>query len=161
MAFDAFLELDGVKGESTRDGYKEQIPVISFSWGGQNSVSIGVKGGASSGKGTVTSLNLMKKSDGASPLLFQKCMMGEHIKKATLTLLKAGGKAPVDFIKYEMEMVYIESVQYSGSEGGDDVPMESTSLAFGKITYTYTPQKPDGTKGSPVVGTWDVTQVKA
>lgn len=159
MAFDAFLKLDGVEGESTRKGFEKQIPIASFSWGGMNPPTIGVTGGGGGGKGTLTSLSVMKKADSSSPTFFQKCMEGEHFKKATLTLMKAGGKAPIDFIKYDLETVYIESVQYSGASNGDDVPMESVTLAFGKLTYTYTPQTATGTKGSPVVGQWDVTKV--
>jgi type VI secretion system secreted protein Hcp len=161
MAFDAFLKIDGIEGEATRKGFEKQIDILSFSWGGSNPATIGVRGGGGGGKGTLSSLNVMRKSDSASPKLFQKMMEGEHIKKATLTLNKAGGKAPVDFIKYELETVYIDSVQTSGSEGGDDAPMESIGLTFGKITFTYTPQKADGTKGSPVVGQWDVTKVSS
>jgi type VI secretion system secreted protein Hcp len=161
MAFDAFLKIDGIDGESTRKGFEKQIPILSFSWGGTNPSTIGVTGGGGGGKGTLSSLNVMKKSDSSSPKFFQKCMEGEHIKKAALTLLKAGGKEAVDFVKYELENVFIDSVQYSGAQGGDDAPMESISVAFGKVTYTYTPQKPDGTKGSPVVGQWDVTKVSA
>jgi type VI secretion system secreted protein Hcp len=159
MAYDAFLQLEGVDGESTRKGYEKQMAVISFSWGGSNPSTIGVTGGGGGGKGELSSLSIMKKADAASPLLYQKCMEGNHFGKAKLTLLKSGGKESVDFIVYEMEKVYVDSVQYSGSEGGDDQPMESISLSFGKLSYTFTPQKPDGTKGSPVVGSWDVTLV--
>jgi type VI secretion system secreted protein Hcp len=159
MAFDAFLKLEGIDGESTRKGYEKQMAILSFSWGGSNPSTIGVTGGGGGGKGELSSLSFMKKADSASPLTFQKCMEGEHIKKATLTLLKSGGKEAVDFVKYEMEKVYIDSVQYSGSSGGDDQPIESISLSFGKLSYTFTPQKADGTKGSPVVGQWDVTTV--
>jgi type VI secretion system secreted protein Hcp len=159
MAFDAFLKIDGVDGESTRKGYEKQIPILSFSWGGSNPATIGVDGGGGAGKGVLSSLSIMKKSDASSPLIFQKCMEGEHIKSAKLTLMKAGGKAPIDFVVYELSIVYIDSVQYSGSQGGDDAPMESVSLTFGKMTYTFTPQTATGTKGSPVVGQWDITTV--
>lgn len=161
MAFDAFLKLEGIDGESTRKGYEKQMAVISFSWAGSNPSTIGVTGGGGGGKGELSSLSIIKKADSASPLMFQKCMEGEHVPKASLTLLKAGGKEAVDFIKYEMEKVYIDSVSYSGSEGGDDQPTESISLSFGKMGYTFTPQKADGTKGSPVVGQWDVTIVSS
>ena len=159
MAFDAFLKVDGIDGDSTRKGFEKQIAVLSFSWGGSNPSTIGVTGGGGGGKGTVSSLSVMKKADGSSPKFYQKCMEGEHIPKAVLTLNKAGGKASVDFIKYELEHVYISSVQYSGSEGGDDAPTESVSIDFGKLTYTYTPQNADGTKGSAIIGQWDQTTV--
>lgn len=161
MPYDAFLKVDGIDGESTRKGYEKQIPILSFSWGGSNPATIGVTGGGGGGKGQLSGLSVMKKTDASSPKFFQKCMEGEHIKKASLTLLKAGGKEAIDFIKYDLETVYIESVQYSGSQGGDDSPLESVSLVCGKVTYTYTPQTATGTKGSPVVGQWDVTKVSS
>ena len=33
MAFDAFLKLDGVKGESFDNTHKGEIDILSFSWG--------------------------------------------------------------------------------------------------------------------------------
>ena len=162
MAFDAFLKIDGVNGESTRKGFEKQMEIHSFNWGASNPTTIGAGGGGGGGgKVAVSSFNIMKKSDAASPLLFQACCQGDHYAKATVTLNKAGGKAPVDFIKYEFEKVYVESVQWSGSTGGDDTPSESVSFAFGKVSFTYTPQNPDGSKGSPAVGAWDLTTVSA
>ena len=65
----------------------------------------------------------------------------------------------LDFIKYEFDEVYVDSVQWSGSSGGDDTPSESVSFSFGKVSITYTPQNKDGSKGSPAVGAWDLTAV--
>jgi type VI secretion system secreted protein Hcp len=160
MAFDAFLKIDGVNGESTRKGFEKQMEIQSFSWGAANPATIGAGGGGGGGgKVSVSTFNIMKKSDAASPLLFQACCQGDHYDKATVTLNKAGGKSPVDFIKYEFEKVYVENIQWSGSSGGDDTPSESVSFAFGKVSVTYTPQNPDGSKGSPAVGSWDLTLV--
>ena len=57
--------------------------------------------------------------------------------------------------------VMVESVQWSGSSGGDDTPTESVSFAFGKVTVEYKTQGKDGklVAGTPVV--WDVTKVDA
>ena len=33
MAADYFLKLEGIKGESTDDKHKDEIDVLSFSWG--------------------------------------------------------------------------------------------------------------------------------
>jgi type VI secretion system secreted protein Hcp len=52
----------------------------------------------------------------------------------------------------------IESIQWSGSSGGDDTPSESVSMAYGELTINYTPQKADGTQGTLVTAKWD--QVK-
>jgi type VI secretion system secreted protein Hcp len=110
---------------------------------------------------SVSSFNIMKKTDGASPMLFLTCCQGDHYATAVVTLNKAAGKSPIDFLKYEFEEVYVDNITWSGSSGGDDSPMESVSFSFGKVSITYTPQKPDGSKGSPAVGAWDLTLVSA
>jgi len=33
MAYDAFLKIEGVEGESTRDKHEGEIEILSFSWG--------------------------------------------------------------------------------------------------------------------------------
>jgi type VI secretion system secreted protein Hcp len=162
MAFDAFLKIDGVNGEATRKGFEKQMEILSFSWGASNPSTIGAGGGGGGGgKVSVSSFNIMKKSDAASPILFQACCKGDHFPSAIVTLNKAAGSAALDFIKYEFDEVYVDSVQWSGSSGGDDTPMESVSFSFGKVSITYTPQNKDGSKGSPAVGAWDLTAVTA
>lgn len=158
MAFDAFLKIDGLNGESTRIGFEKQLEIKSFNWGATNPATIGA-GGGGAGKVSLSPFNISKKTDAASPLLFQSCCNGTHYAKAVVTLIKSGSGSPYDFIKYEFEKVYVESVQWSGATGGDDTPLESVSFAFSKVSITYTPQNPDGSKGSPVVGAWDLTRV--
>jgi type VI secretion system secreted protein Hcp len=160
MAFDAFLKIEGVDGESTRAGFEKQIELLSFSWGASNSVTMGsAGGGGGGGKASVSSFNCLKATDAASPTLFQGCCAGKHYPKAKVTLRKAGGDAPVDYLVYEFEKVYVDSIQWSGSSGGDDRPTESLGISFGKVTVTYTGQSATGAAASPVVGSWDLTLV--
>ena len=160
MAFEAFLKIDGLDGESTRKGFEKQLEIKSFNWGAANSVTIG-SGGGGAGKVSVTTFNISKNTDAASPRLFQSCCNGTHYAKALVTLSRSGSRSPDDFIKYEFDNVYVQSVQWSGATGGDDTPLESVSFAFSKVSFTYTPQNPDGSKGTPSVGTWDLTRVSA
>jgi type VI secretion system secreted protein Hcp len=155
MAFDAFLELDGVDGESTRKGFEGQIELLSFNLGAHNPSTIGAGGGGGAGKVSLTPFVLTKVTDKASPTLFQACCTGKHFPKAKVTLHKAGGDAAVDYLTYEFEKVFVEDLSWSGSSGGDDRPIEQASLAYGKVTVTYTPQTETGAKGSPVVASWD------
>lgn len=162
MSFDAFLKIDGIDGESIRADFEKQIELLGFSMGAQNTATIGSAGtGGGAGKASVSSFNCIKATDAASPPLFQACCSGKHIPKAVITLRKAGGPAPVDYLKYELEKVYITSFQWNGSSGVDDRPTESLALTFGKVTVTYTPQTDTGATGSPVVGGWDVQLVSA
>ena len=161
MAFDAFLTIDGVESESTREGFEGQIELLSFHMGASNPSTIGSGGGGGAGKATLSSFNCTKVTDKASPGLFQACCQGKHFPKAKVTLHKAGGDKAVDYLVYEFEKVFVESIDWSGASGGDDRPIEQLSLAYGKVTVTYTPQTEKGVKGSPVVGSWDKMKVKA
>ncbi len=102
-------------------------------------------------------MSIMKKTEAGSAELFQHICMGEHFPAATLTMYNSGGKAgPLPYLTMEFEELYPDSIQWSGSQGGDDVPSESVTFAFGKVTFTYSEQNPDGTKGGDHVGSWDV-----
>jgi type VI secretion system secreted protein Hcp len=150
MAFDAYLFIKTVEGESAATIEKPTgmdkppMDVISFSFGASNPTNLAA-GGSGAGKVSVSSLNIMKKTDNASPVLFQQCCQGKHFEGAALVLRKSGGNDNPDvFLTYELKQVYIESIQWSGSSGGDDVPTESLSLAFAEINITNFVQDKDG-----------------
>jgi type VI secretion system secreted protein Hcp len=156
MAFDAYLKIAGVDGSATAKNFEKQMEIMSFSWGASNPVTVGTGGsGMGAGKVSLSSFNIMKKSDVASPKLFATCASGDHYDSATVTLNKSAGKEPIPFLKYEFEEVFVESIQWSGSGGGDDTPTESVSFAYGKVTMTYILQTGKGAKGDTVVSSWD------
>jgi type VI secretion system secreted protein Hcp len=163
MAFDTFLSIDGlVDDTTTADGHPGQIQVYSFAWGASNPVTIGAggTGGPSRGKVSFSSFNFMKKADKVSPALMLACASGSHFKSASVTLFRAAGSATkgatTPFVEYDFTDVVVESIQWSGSSGGDDIPSESVSLAFAKVVYKSTSLNPDGTTtANPPVG-WDL-----
>ncbi len=155
MAFDAYLKLEGIKGEATAKGFETAIEIYSFSWGASNPVTSSGGSGHGAGKVSISSFNLMKKTDCASPTLFTNCCTGKHIPKASVHMRKAGGKQD-EYLTYTFTDVMVESVQWSGSSGGDDTPAESLSLAFSKVEIKYLSQDAKGTLGKPVIGSWDL-----
>lgn len=168
MAYDAFLHFEGgspeVKGETADDIMKAKnaIQIFSFSWGMSNPTTVGMGGGMSAGKVSLSSLSIMKRVDSASPALNTLCASGGHLPKGILTIRKAGGAKQLEYLTYTIESVYVESVQISGSSGGDDYPTESVSFAFGKVTQAYTKQKSDGTAdGGAISFSWDQQANKA
>lgn len=158
MAYNSFMKFTPeVKGEAKDTGFVGQIELFSFSLGASNPSTVGSGGGSSSGKVSISSFNVMKKCDTASAALFKKCCEGKHFEKAEVTLCKAsGGDAPLEFLKYEFEHVFVDSIQWSGSSGGDTVPTESVSFSFAKVSITYKEQKDDGTAGEAIGTSWDV-----
>ena len=55
----------------------------------------------------------------------------------------------MNFLQYDFQQIFITSIQWSGSSGGDDTPSESVSFSFGQVTITYMKQdaKGAGSKG--------------
>lgn len=168
MAFDTYLMIDSasvVKGEATATGMTPAtgwIEIFSFSWGASNPTTVGTTAaGLSAGKVSISSFNIMKKLENSSPNLFQACANGQHFKTANILLRKAAGTAGKQtvFLQYDFADVMIESIQVSGSAGGDDTPTESVSFAFATITETYWPQNTEtGGQGTKNTASWDLTK---
>ena len=163
MAFDTYVELTGIEGEATAKSFEKKIEIFSFSWGASAPVTVGPgTGGMTASRVSISSFNVMKKTDVASPKLFKACCTGETIKQCLVSMRKQTGAGGQEvFLTYKFDEVMVESVQWSGSSGGDDTPSESVSFAFGKVTVEYKTQGKDGklAAGTPVV--WDVTKVDA
>jgi type VI secretion system secreted protein Hcp len=158
MAFDAFLKLDGISGESQDKSHKDEIEIFSFSWGLSNSGSFSSGGGGGAGKASFQDLHFESATTKASPLLAKACARGEHIDNATLTLRKAGG-GQIEFIKVMLTDVLVSSYDQAGATEGD-VPADAFSLNFNKVEFDYFPQKADGSVDAPVVFSFDRAQQK-
>jgi type VI secretion system secreted protein Hcp len=167
MAFDCFMYFEDPgpagtvpEGETKDEEFskKKAFEVYSYSWGASSPVTIGsASGGAAGGKVALSSFNVMKKADKASPIFFKTCASGGHFAKATVVLRKSGavkGKAGTPYLTYEFKKVFVESIQWSGSAGGDDSPTESVSFVFGACEYKYWPQKADGSLGQMTNAMW-------
>ncbi len=90
MATDIFAKIGDIKGESVDAKHKDEIEVLSFSWGVTNSGSGGSGSGSGAGKATFQDLSIVHGIDKATPALLNACATGLHIKDATITHRKAG-----------------------------------------------------------------------
>ncbi|WP_410497867.1 Hcp family type VI secretion system effector [Chitinibacter sp. S2-10] len=158
MAYDSYLKIGDVKGESTDDKHKDWVELYSFNLGISNPVTVGsATGGLTAGKASFSSFNVMKKYDKASVKLASAAAAGKHFEKCEVELCLTTGSKHT-YIKYVFEDCMIESIQWSGSSGGDDRPTESLSIAYGKVTWEYTPIKHDGSTDSKIGPEgWNVT----
>ena len=140
MAADIFAKLGDIKGESLDDKHKDEIEVLSWSWGVTNAVAL-AGSGAGQGKANFRDLSFTHKIDKASPVLMQACATGVHLKEATITHRKAG-KGQQEFLVIKMNDVIVTAIMDDDSSGGESA--ETVSLAFAKIDVAYRPQKADG-----------------
>jgi type VI secretion system secreted protein Hcp len=150
---DMFLKIDGIEGESRDDKHKNEIELLSFSFGASQAGSSGFGGGAGVGKVQVHDFVFSKHYDKSSPKLFEACATGKHDAKLTLICRKAGG-AQQEYLKVTLSEAMISSVQDSGS-GGESLPSESVTVNFSKIEIEYKPQDEKGNLGGVVKAGWD------
>ena len=158
MAADMFLKLEGVDGESKDDSHKKEIDVLAWSWGASQSGTGHVGGGSGAGKVSVQDLSVTKYVDSSSHLLLLDCCNGQHIKKGTLVVRKAGA-TPLEYIKLTMEDIIVSGI-HSGGSGGEDRLTETITLNFSKFKYEYTPQKSDGSGDGTKETGWDIAANK-
>jgi type VI secretion system secreted protein Hcp len=140
MATDIFAKLGDIKGESVDATHKDEIEVLSFSWGASKTGSIGPGTGGIAGGVTFKDLSIVHTIDKASPALLQACATGTVLKDGTISVRRTAvaGKAQQDYLVVKMNDIIITSVTESSSA---DQPSETVSLAFSKIDYEYLPLK--------------------
>lgn len=163
MAFDTFVKIDGIPGESTDDKHKDWIEVLSFNHGMHqpSSATASSAGGGTAERCEHQDFSIVKYLDKASPKLYELCSSGKHIKEITIEMCRASGDK-LKYMEVKLEQVVISNVAPSGSSGsGDGFPTEAVSFNYGKIKWTYTQQKrADGSGGGNVTGGWDLTANK-
>ena len=147
MAADIFAKLGDIKGESADDKHKDEIEVLSFSWGFTNAATAPAGGGAGAGKPSFHDLFFVHAIDKASPSLMHACATGAHLKEATITQRKAG-KGQQEFLVIKMGDVIVTGVSFADAGGGSS--SENVSLAFAKIDFAYSPLKADGSLDAAV-----------
>ena len=153
MAADIFAKIGDIKGESIDDKHKDEIELLSWSWGIENHGPRAVGGGGAGGKPTFHDFSFTHKIDRASPLLMQGCATGQHLKEATITRRKAG-KDQQEFLVIKMNDVIITSV--AEEDDGGPHRLETVTLAFAKVEVEYRPQKADGSLDPGIHFKYDV-----
>jgi type VI secretion system secreted protein Hcp len=153
MPTDIFAKIGDIKGESLDDKHKDEIEVLSFSWGVTNPAVVSGGGGGGAGKATFQDLSIVHHIDKASPHLFKACATGMHIKDAVITHRKAG-KGQQEYLVVKMNDVIITGVSHGGATG--QPYSESVTLAFAKVHLEYKPQKSDGSLDAGVHFKYDL-----
>ena len=137
---DYFLKLEGIKGESQDDKHKDEIDVLSYSWGVSQTGTMAFGGGGGAGKAQFNDFHFAMRVSKASPTLFLDCASGKHIKEAVVVAetssdVERGGAS--QFFKYTFTDVIISSYQEGGSESGEVT--DSAALSFGSVKVEATP----------------------
>ncbi|WP_024667567.1 Hcp family type VI secretion system effector [Pseudomonas syringae] len=159
MAFDAFIWIDGIAGESRDSAHEGWIEATAFNLAATQDVSrtASSSGGATVGRVYLSDFSIVKLVDSSTPKIFQACCAGQHLKKIILSLYRAGGEKQ----KY-MEVTF-EEVIISGVESGNlfdgtpsSFPEEVVRFDYAKVKMIYSQQsRESGLLVGQVSAGWD------
>lgn len=142
-----YMKFGNIKGQVTTDGHKDQIELESFQFGVGRGVSSGAGGQTREGSNpSISEISITKKFDKASPKLYEDGLAGSFGETVHIYFTTTTNKTVSTYLAYELTACGVSG--YSLISGGD-VPNESLSLNFTKITVTPSPLSD---KGSPVNG---------
>jgi type VI secretion system secreted protein Hcp len=161
MAIDVYLQIDGIKGESSDSEHKDWIECKSVSWDMHQprSATASTSGGHTAERVEHGDVVIHKLADLASPILMQTCSTGRTIPKAKIEFLRADGQGTrVKYFEVELENVLIGGVSPAVHEGS--ILTEHISLKYAKVRWKYTMQKIGGGASGSTVGGWDLSANK-
>jgi type VI secretion system secreted protein Hcp len=154
MAVDYYLKLDQVQGEAADSSFKDQIQILSWSWGASQVSSVAGTGGSGAGKADLSDFSIMTNFDKSTPKLFNAIVTGQHIKTGVMSAVKSGAKGK-PYLKVDFKELFVTSLQISGSS---EIPTVSVSFSYNEIKIEYSAQNEDGNLESTGPVTYNLKQ---
>lgn len=144
MAVDYFLKIDGIEGESQDEKHKNEIQLMSWSWGASNVSSVSGTGGSGAGKADLSDFSCMVYFDKSTPKFFKSICKGTHIAKGTMSAVKSGADGK-PYLKVDFTELFVTGLQMSAS---GEVPTVSLSFTYNEIKMDYSTQDEKGNVAS-------------
>ncbi|MES1265632.1 MAG: type VI secretion system tube protein Hcp [Variovorax sp.] len=142
----ALIKIPTIVGQTTFEGYKDNLEVLSYSHGVAMQVTHGVSNSErTAGRPNFQDFTITRYSDSATPQLMQACAGGTTLKGDTVFTIARNDEsaAVLPLIVITLANVVITSISMSG---GGDMPVETVTLNFTHMKLDYTVQKAEGGK---------------
>jgi type VI secretion system Hcp family effector len=156
-AFNIYLRLPGIEGEAVKRGHENWIQVTSFRWGVSQGAPIPGSRGARAAP-SFSEITIVKHLDRSSPLLARTCAEGKALADAQLVYYGPSGTTVAPLGTIQLSNVRITSVMVeSGENGNSGRPVETVTLSFGRVEWTYNEIDPvTGRPRNTVTTGWDL-----
>ena len=143
MPFDGFLKIDGIKGECKDSKHKDEIDVLSFSYGVTQSTSIATGGGLTAGKSSLGAFSFNQTYHKGSVPLYVYCATGKHIDNVVFTARKSAGDNQLEYLVIKFESCLITSVQTMGGSENDRSRVTSSVFRYPRSTRISSSGRPE------------------
>jgi type VI secretion system secreted protein Hcp len=147
MAANFFLKLDGIVGETQDKAHSDQIAVLSWShsFNQPTSPTRSAAGGGTVEQANHSDFSITKYIDAATDDILKACWTGKQIATGSFTAYRSSGTGDgVNYLLIEFTGLIVSNYSISGGTG--DIPVETVTLSYSKVSYKYIPVKEaDGT----------------
>jgi len=152
-----YMQFPNATGAVTAQGFQGWIELTSASFGMDrpSDSRVGTAGYSATGKLQVHNISVTKPTDGASPALTIAALQGTFDKTVTVAFVTTSQGGMVNFMSYTLTNAGIASAQTTAGQQG--LPVESYSLSFGQIQFTFNNMDQSG-KSSPTITGYNLEQ---
>ncbi len=155
-----FLQINGgkeIKGDSTVEGFKDWIEILSFSHGVAAQLTGDVSNqNRTSGRPIHQDLSVTKYVDNATPKISEYCCKGTVFPEAKLVIARNVKDKLEHFMDYTLKDVVIGSSSVGGGGGGK--PVETLTLNYAEIAWQYYLEDDAGKVKKAASGKWDLSK---
>lgn len=156
----AFVKLGDIKGESTDDGHKDWINLLSVSQTIDREPRDNGASGSTRHRSSATfgDIVLVKEVDASTPKLQEAIATGEHFRDVHIDFTTEVADKRVPYLQWELKNARITSYSFSGAADNDPIPTDQISLNFEEIKVTYTKYDENGREAGKVEYTWKIEE---
>ena len=155
-----YIEYEGIKGNTTADGYASHITVSSLQFGVGRGISMeaGNIANREATRPSISEVTFTKQADISTTSLFKEAVTGSAGKKVIIKFVQTGSDNLVEYMTYTLENCLVSG--YSVSASGDSDPTESISLSFAKIMVNYSDYDKSNKSATPQRVGYDLATAK-
>ncbi len=155
-----YIQYEGIKGNTTADGYKDHLTVNSVQFGVGRGISMepGNLSNREATRPTISEITITKVADTSSTALFKEAVTGSSGKKVVIKFVQTGSDKLVEYMTYTLEDCLVSGYSISADSEGD--PMESISLSFAKVMVNYNDFDKSNKSANPQRVGYDLTTAK-
>lgn len=152
-----YMKVDGIDGSVTAKGFEKWIELSSFHFSTSRAISMeaGNAANRNHGRASVSEIVVTKMMEQSSFGLLQDALRGDKGKKVTIKIVEIGQDKYREYVSYELDDTLLSG--YSVSTGGD-VPAETVTLSYSKITTSFTSADKNNKAGQPARVVYDLAQ---
>lgn len=151
------LKIEDVKGNMLLTGPSESSMMIA-NWNIAVDLPVDMNvanSNRTTGRARFQEMSFTKALDMATPVLYAACAAATDLKKATLEVYRTSNSTNLMVMKIELTQPIISQIS-TGGFGSGQIPMDTFTINFTKITMEYVEQGLDGKSPGKTAFGWDL-----